>query len=386
MSTVATSSLGLKKRTHVIVEEFTLLSWPDPLVAFDSVLHKYYYDGEEMDTSVTKHVDYYTGDKFDGLVMAGHEFAFCRRFAQNPDDPRWTEYQRKQYAKYKDCKTPEEIQTIWEAARDNGTTTHESIHLLLSGKADDSERFNTIEMMQFRAAHAYLRHQYYPLMSEVCIAMPQISTGGSIDAVYAVDDSFINRSRKKVAIVEFKTMPMPNNTGIIKHCKHPFDCITRSKIGKVTIQTSFYGKMLQIIGNYEIVAVFAIYLHPSMPKYGLLSLPFLDLEMDQVMTDLAFRRTLRKMPTRTLSEIIQHYKAFVNARKTDKSVVWTVLVQETDAAAASATASLSTQSTAMASNDDDEISSFGVIATGSDSSSSASTVAAIAPIVGIATS
>lgn len=379
------SSLGSKKRMHEILEEFTLLPWPDPLVAFDSVLHKYYYDGEEMDTSVTKHVDYYTGDKFDGLVMAGHEFAFCRRFAQNPDNPRWTEYQRKQYAKYKDCKTPEEIQNLWEAARDNGTTTHESIHLLLSGRADDSERFSTTEMMQFRAAHAFLRHEYYPLMSEVCIAMPQISTGGSIDAVYAVDDSFTNRSRKKVAIVEFKTMPMPNDTGIEARCKHPFERITRSKIGKVTIQTSFYGKMLQIIGNYEIVAVFAIYLHPSMPKYGLLALPFLDIEMDQVMTDLVFRRTLRKMPTRTVSEIIQHYKAFVVARKTDKSVVWTVLAQETNAAA-SATASPTTQSTAMASDNDDEISEFGDIATGSDSSSSASTVAAIAPIGSIATS
>lgn len=329
-SSSSSSSLVMKKRSHIDVEQFSLLTQPDPLVTFDVERHKYCYDGEEMAASVTEHVDYYSGEKFDAITMSEREFAFCRRFAQDPGAPHWTEYQRNQYEKYKYCTSPEEIRIAWEAARDNGTMTHESVHLMLTGRSDDSERFNTTEMLQFRGAHAHLRHQFYPLMSEVAVVLPQISTGGSIDAVYALDDGFTNRLRKKVAVVEIKTMPMPNDNAIKARCKYPFENVKQSKIGKVTIQTSFYGKMLQLIGGYEIVAVFVIYLHKSMLKYGLLSLPFLDREMDQVMIDLAFRYTLPKVPTCTLAQIRAQYKEFIRTRPFGGGAVgvWRVLPQE----------------------------------------------------------
>ena len=147
--------------------------------------HKYYAaDGTEMQASVTQRIktDIVPGE-FKSREMSQAVFGLCQRMRHAPNAP-WSDKQRTSYRRWGHCRSAEEIADAWEANRNNGTYVHQTIEYLIRGVCTLGEkRALAPEIRIFRTFYEWFTKRYEIIAVEATLVMPEISTGGTIDAV-----------------------------------------------------------------------------------------------------------------------------------------------------------------------------------------------------------
>jgi hypothetical protein len=215
-----------------------------PGAALIASTHKYYTaDGVEMLSSVTARIDAdIMCEKFDSVRMPAAVFSLCERMRADPHAP-WNDEQRLRFKRWGHCRSAEETARAWEDNRDNGTYTHQTIEFLVRGICTLREhRANTPEALQFRSLYDWMvRVKKWEIIAvEAVLVMPEISTGGCVDAV--VHDTQ-DPDPDNVILLDWKTMaPVVFEPGA-RHCN--YFALPRCKRSKQEIQMNMYASMTE---------------------------------------------------------------------------------------------------------------------------------------------
>jgi hypothetical protein len=168
----------------------------------------------------------------------------------------WNDEQRKRFRRWGHCRSAEEVARAWDDNRDNGTYTHQTIEYLLRGICTLREkRANTPEVLQFRSMYAWLLSfkKWEIIAVEAVLVMPEISTGGCVDAV-ARDLNDPNPDN--IVLLDWKTMPGVDYEGTLS-CN--YFTLPRCKRSKQEVQMNMYASMAEAKTKKRVTQMRVVY-------------------------------------------------------------------------------------------------------------------------------
>lgn len=234
----------------------------------DRDTHKYFLDGVEMSSSVTKRIDdHITQKHFNGPLMSQNVFRLCEKIRRFPQ----AKYKAKQLAQFErhgKYKSAKEIEDAWKANQVRGTEMHATIEEYLLGQClPGDSRLQTAEMGIFLSFHKWLVKSYEIVALEAVVIDPRLDTGGSVDCVCRRRDDpdpnnlvFFDWKKMAAEVMEFdedKHMCKFFNLPVCKRAKHE-------------VQLNMYAEMTERMTKYKVVG---LYIVPIDVELGLDILP-----------------------------------------------------------------------------------------------------------------
>lgn len=221
-----------------------------------SSTHTYYTaDGVPMESSVTTRISHdVVPGNFYGPRMSAAVFSLCERMRLAPTAP-WNADQREQLRRWGQYKSAAEIAAAWDANRDNGTYVHQTIEYLLRGVCRlEEKRVEAHEIDQFLAFYKWFSRRYEIIAVEAIILAPDISTGGSIDAI-AHERASTNPD--EIVLVDWKNMPpcdWEKNAPLCNYFSMP-----RCKRAKQEVQLNMYASMIEAQTPKRVVRMLIVF-------------------------------------------------------------------------------------------------------------------------------